>query len=446
MDMLRSGYHAKMQTWADGRFPPADVVWFRAEDDAPAYPGMNPFMSRNYLDEFEGRDSFDGLGEQRTPAECCPFKAVLPYYNGNPPAPYDGDHVCGGPHEWQFGGDARSEIIVTDTNGVAPCCNLDFVGEGGEVEGDPPVIIQRLVSQATPLWSAMQAQATIDTIALNTEMYLQLDTAQAGNTWDTSRYVAATEDDFLTIPYDGYYQFSATLYLQAFPSSSPLPWQEIWQTYLTINGVPFPAEFDLAVYVLNYVPAGSSPPDVIGASLNFTIGYQCNKGDIVRLAVFLQQGQGTDYAIDDGYLAVTMLAAATASEGPTGICNQMAQATVTATRQIACVINPTTCVCPEQELPRARAMTAEVLTTNRATFARARAMTAEATYHRGPIVAPGPLPRARVMQPGTQYRTAFPADEPRARVMTVGFHYIHAIDVDAPRARAMTSEVTYTPG
>lgn len=339
-----------MQTTRDGSLPPVEVVWFRVPSGTPKYTGVTYFRSRNYLQYEEGQQDNYTPGEQNLEESDCSRSCRLPYYRGDYPAPYLSDGtVCGSSEVWRNGGTAADETLVTSSRGVAPCCQLFEEGFGGEEEGDPPVVVPvNVVVQAVPLWSGMQANATIGEIPVATESYLQFDVLQTANTWDTSGYVTVNENDYLTIPYDGYYQFTGTLYLQALPSSSPSPWQEIWQTYLIINGIAFPSEFDLAVYVLNFVPGGGPPPDVIGASLNFTAHYQCSKGDVVRLAVFLQQGHGRDYSIDDGYFAVTMLAAGTAAEGPTGICNQVAQISTTGTRPAACITNPTECVCPHQ--------------------------------------------------------------------------------------------------
>lgn len=119
VDFLRSGYEIMMKTAPD--LAPVKVVWFRVPDSTPFRPGFSPFRSRNWDQRF-GRDWRGDLGEQRPHDEAC-CQWIGPWYKGNPPAVYFGDHACGDDTAWAGQRIITDPVIVTGPDGFPDCCS-----------------------------------------------------------------------------------------------------------------------------------------------------------------------------------------------------------------------------------------------------------------------------------------------------------------------------------
>lgn len=98
MDMLRHGYVCKMQTDPTGARPATEVVWYRLQCDPAVLKGWSPFRSRNYLKPEEGQTRNYTPGEHNLEESDCSRSCRLPWYRGEPPAPYLGGLPCGDPN------------------------------------------------------------------------------------------------------------------------------------------------------------------------------------------------------------------------------------------------------------------------------------------------------------------------------------------------------------
>lgn len=348
-----------MQTWADDSEEPIEVVWYRLDDDAPFFEGINRFMSRNYIgSRAENARNFTP-GEQNF-VECENSRSFrVPWYRGNQPAPYRGLTVCGDPLVWQWGGNAviggvpitpNTPVIQTRPDGTAACCEpLFLIGLGGQAEGSQPVAqvvipVQVVAAVAPQFCGAMVRTDGAQTVPSNVEVDVVFDgSGPATGVFDCG---GLADGDFsgLTLPFDGIWRVELSVVWEPVSEVDPAPGVSNVITRVLIDATGWGTDTTLLELKSNgYSPSSIAPSLTPSAGVSNV--FELPAGAHLH-ATAERNLSMTDSAVSV-VLSATMLAPATVRAGPTGVCtSNLLIRVVEPVIQVAHTVNETVCLDP----------------------------------------------------------------------------------------------------